>query len=221
MEDFSTQSKIPLVKKMDRTVFVFIDKFKGSNFHASLVDFYSSLEDEKQKLMKASLLVFIIAMPLILFSFLFWSNYQLKKDLQARVDLITKANEIIEFKKNLQEASQTFLSSTPISKFLDLENAINNVLKNIGFDVDKIDIKPPDEDPLLSDEEINSISANIVFTNLATSELMNVFINLMQREKFQVHQVSIVRNDSNNLLSGSFKVVHLSKSQQEELNNGL
>mgnify|MGYP000727465442 CR=1 FL=1 len=221
MEDLTNPPKNSLIKKFDQSSFGLIDKFKTSPFYTSFIDFYSSLEDEKQKLMKASIIGFIFLLPGIFSVILLWSNHQLKKDLKTRIDLVDKANQIIEQKKALLNAGSTYLSSTSISKFSDLKNTISSVLSTLGVDLAKINVSSLDEQINNTEGKINSISASIKFSSISTNELMNIFINLIQREKLQVHQLSISRNKSNNLLFGSFNIVHLSMAQSEDFQNGL
>ena len=93
MED--STSKIPLFKKIDKSVFTALDKFKLTPNYNTIQDFYNGLEEEQQKIFKAIVILLIFVLPMTFLSFFFFFYNQLKNDLDLSVLMVNKANAII------------------------------------------------------------------------------------------------------------------------------
>lgn len=209
MDDIN--SSIPVFKKIDRAIFERLDRFKQTPSYNNLQDFYNGLEEEQQKVFKAATILAIFALPSLMISFLWWQNSSIKQDLTTRISLVSKANEIIGQKVGLREVSPAILSDNPIDGESMMTSRLSNLLSSMNIDLSKIQVK---------DYEGNMISAAIMrseaqfsFANLTTDELMNVFSGMIQREKFRISSVEIIRNPENNLLQGQFHGIHFSNAQ--------
>jgi hypothetical protein len=213
MDDFKTTS-IPLFKKIDVSVFEKIDKFKSTPTYNNLQDFYNGLDEEQQKVFKAFIILIIFIIPMLLLGLILWQNNNLKKDLETRIALVTKANEIIGQRKSLRTVIPSILSENPIDGYDMMSSRISNLLSASGIDLSKLKINNYKGDPVTTG--IMRSEADLKFSNISTDELMNIFINLIQREKFRVQNVAISRNAETNLLSGEFHAIHLGNFQQTE-----
>src|SRR5690348_10194563 len=100
MEDVNSSK--PLFKKVDRSVFEQIDKFKTTPNYAVISDFYNGLEEEQQKALKAAITAALFILPIVLIVFLWWQNGRLKDDLAVRTATMEKAQEILGQKESLQ-----------------------------------------------------------------------------------------------------------------------
>ncbi len=208
MEDFNT--KIPLFKKIDRYVFQSIDRFKLSPSYNGLQDFYNSLEEEQQKVFKAVVAALTFLLPALLLAFLYWGNQNLRADLELRVSLVNKANEIIGQGQSLREVGPALLSDSPIDGDSMMTSRLSNLLSSVGVDLSKIQVSGY-EGNMISSAVMRS-EADFSFTNVSTDELMNILTAMIQREKFRVSAVEINRNNDTNLLQGKFHAIHFSNA---------
>jgi hypothetical protein len=212
MEDLKTS--IPLFKKIDRGVFERLDKFKTSTSYSGIQDFYNGLEEEQQKFFKAVVILFIFIIPALFLGLVWWQNNRLKADLETRIDLISKANQIIGQRQGLREISPRVLSDAPIDGESMMSSRLSNLLSSASVDLSKIQVSNYSGD--VTAGNIQRSEADFQFTNLSTDELMNVFIGMIQREKFRIQSVNIKRNGDTNLLQGTFHAIHFGNAQNVE-----
>lgn len=212
VEDVNTS--IPMFKKIDRSVFDRIDKFKLTPGYNNLQDFYNGLEEEQQKLFKAVVILLIFLLPTMVLGLVWWQNNSLKEDLATRQALITKANEIIGQNQGLREVFPTVLSQNPIDGQDMMSSRMSNMLSAAGIELSKIQVKNYNGE-MISPVVMKS-EADFAFSNVTTDELMNTFVNMIQREKFRIQSVDIKRNNDTGLLQGQFHAIHFSNAQNTE-----
>lgn len=205
MEDLNS-TKVPYFKRIDRAVFERIDKFKLSPGYNNLQDFYNGLEEEQQKVFKAAIVFLIFFLPTVFLGLVVWQNNNLKADLDTRIALISKANEIIGQRQGLRDVSPNILSDNPIDGDSMMTSRLSNLLSGIGMDLSKLQVENYNGE--LTSGTIQRAEADFKFTNLSTDELMNIFTSMIQREKFRIQSVDIKRNNETNLLQGSFRAIH-------------
>ena len=206
MED--TNIKIPLFKKLDRSLFAQIDKFKSTPNYNLLQDFYNSLEEEQQKVFKAIVILGLFLLPMMGLGFIYWQNGKLTDDLNLRKSIIAKSNEIIGQSQGLREVAPQIISQSPIDSSSMMTSRLSNLLSGAGVDLGKIQVGEFASDPL-SPTMLKS-EATFSFTNFSTDELMNTLTILIQREKFRIQSVTINRNSETELLVGKFHAIHYS-----------
>jgi len=210
MEDI-TNGKLPLFKKIDREVFSRIDKFKTTPGYNNIQDFFNGLEEEQQKVFKGAVILLIFLLPLLLISFLWWQNNNLKSEIDARISLIAKANEVVGLRQGLTNISPRILSENPIDGASMMTSRISNLLSSMGVDISKVQVSNYNGEMLGT--SIMRSEADFAFNNFSTDELMNVFTSMIQREKFKIQSVDITRNAESNLLKGQFHAIHFSNAQ--------
>jgi hypothetical protein len=212
MEDFNKNT--PLFKKIDRSIFEQIDKFKVSPGYNNLQDFYNGLDEEQQKIFKASSIFTLFFLPLFLLGAVWWNNQSLKNELDTRVALVEKANEIIGQRQSLTDVLPRILSDSPIDGDSMMSSRISNLLSSIGGDLSKIQVSNYNGEMVSG--TIMRAEADFRFTNLSTDELMNIFTAMIQREKFKIDSVTIKRNAESNLLNGEFHAIHFGNARSVE-----
>lgn len=214
MEDFNKTASMPLFKKIDRELFERIDKFKLTPGYNNIQDFYNGMEEEQQKVFKALVLLVLFTIPLLLLGLLTWQNNNVKKDLETRVSLISKANEIIGQRQSLRDVSPAVLSENPIDGESMMTSRLSNLLTSMSMDLSKIKVSNYNGE--LTGGSIMRSEADFQFNNLSTDELMNIFRTMIQREKFRIQSVDIKRNAETNLLQGQFHAIHFGNAQNVE-----
>ena len=214
MEDINPGSSVPLFKKIDRAVFERISKFKVTPGYNNLQDFYNGLDEEQQKVFKAAVVLLIFLIPTIVLGLFWWQNNNLKSNLETRINLISKANEIIGQRQSIRSIAPMILSENPIDGESMLSSRLSNLLSASGVDLSKIKVSNYNGE--LVSGNIQRSEADFKFSNLSTDELMNVFSNMIQREKFRIQSLDIVRNSETNLLQGKFHAIHFGNAQNLE-----
>jgi hypothetical protein len=209
MEDYNNAS-LPFFKKLDKELFERIDKFKLSSGYNNIQDFYNGLEEDYQRVFKASVVLVIFVIPVAFLGLVWWQNESLKEDLKTRIALISKANEVIGQKQSLRNVSPNILSDNPIDGSSMMTSRLSNLLTSVGADLSKIQVS--NFNGQLVGSTIMRSEADFSFNNLTTDELMNVF-TAMIRDKFRIQSVDISRNADSNLLKGTFHAIHLSNAQ--------
>lgn len=210
MDDFNKPASMPLFKKIDRAVFEKIDKFKLSPGYNNIQDFYNGLDEDKQKLFKGGVILGMFVIPSLLFGLMLWQNNNLKQDLETRVALINKANEIIGQKISLREVSPNVLSDSPIDGQSMMNSRLSNILAQMNIDLSKLQVTNYEGN--MASGSIMRSEADFQFSNMSTDELMNVFTAMIQREKFRIQSVDISRNNETNMLKGQFHAIHFSNA---------
>jgi hypothetical protein len=206
MEDM--HGKVPLFKKIDQAVFDRLDKFKQAPNYANIQDFYNGLEEDQQKVFKGSIILILAILPIAFLSLLWWQNSNIKADLAMRTKIVSQANEILAKKQGLQQVKVNIISNNPIDSESMMTSRLSNLLSAMAVDLSKIQVKNFDTTNVSS--EVLKSEANFAFKNLSTNELMNIFTTMIQREKFRISEVNIVRNAQTNFLEGKFHAIHFS-----------
>lgn len=205
-----TTTKISPFKKIDRTIFEQIDKFKTTPNYTVLTDFYNNLEEEQQKIFKGSIILVFILIPLLLLSVLWWQNQTVREDYELRMSIMTQAQRIIGESRGVTAISPEIISQNPI----DSEDMLTSRISGTGIDINKIN-----RGEFLTtniSEKIFQTEAVINFSNLSTDELMNMLGGLIRQEKMRISEVTINRNPDSGLLIGNFRLIHLAMIQPTE-----
>lgn len=213
MEELNS-GRAPIFRKVDQALFEKIDQFKLTPSYNSMQDFYNGLDEEQQKGLKALVILILFMIPVVFLGILWWQNSSLKSDLDTRVAIVKKANEIIGQKQSIQNISPEILSQNPIDGDSMMSSRLSNMLSTVGVDLSKIKVSGY-EGNLISGNIMRS-EADFAFSSLSTDELMNVFTAMIQREKFKIESVNIKRNAQNNLLEGRFHAIHFGNAQTTE-----
>jgi hypothetical protein len=211
----SSNEKLVFFKRIDTFFFEKIDQLKKTPNYNSFLDFYNGLEEETQKGIKALVVLLIFLFPVIFLSFFIWQNDKLKKDLSLRIQVLSKANQIIGQKKSLNQIKFNVLSQNPIDSDSMLTSKLSGLLTSTGVDMTKIKISDFQSEDVSS--ELYRTQSKLNFNSFSTDELMTLITTLIQREKFKVSDVSISRNASSNLLQGYVHLIHLSQISNTEL----
>lgn len=200
----------PVFKKIDHAIFEQIDKFKQTPNYTPINDFYNGLDEEQQKVVKVGIILGLFLIPAFAMMLLIWQNNSLKDELQTRIQMVSKANQIIGQSQGLQQITPTILSQNPIDGQSMMTSRVTGLFGSIGVDLNKVQVSEFSSSAISSN--VMKSEADFAFSNLSTDELMNIFTGMIQREKFRIESVEIVRNSDTNLLQGKFHGIHFSST---------
>lgn len=200
----------PVFKKIDHAIFEQIDKFKQTPNYTPINDFYNGLDEEQQKVVKVGIILALFLVPAFAMMLMIWQNNSLKDELQTRVQMVSKANQIIGQSQGLQQITPTILSQNPIDGQSMMSSRVTGLFGSIGVDLNKVQVSEFSSSAISSN--VMKSEADFSFSNLSTDELMNIFTGMIQREKFRIESVEIVRNSDTNLLQGKFHGIHFSST---------
>lgn len=209
MEDLNTRGPNPIFKRIDRAVFEQIDRFKQSPNYAAIHDQYNGLDEEQQKIAKGIIIVALVAIPLFFLSFLYFQNSSLRTDLEKRTSIIARAQQIIGQGQSVRNVAPQILSMNPIDSQSMMTSRLSTLLSTMGVDLSKIQVNQF-ASSMVSSMVMRS-EADFAFNNVTTDELMNIFMGMIQRERFRVESVNIERNAETNTLQGQFHAIHYSQ----------
>lgn len=202
-----------IFKKLDTEVFQALNKLKSHPNYQGFLDFYINLEDEQQKIFKIASLAALFVLPLLFLTFLFLQNNSLKADFDKRVEIYSKAGEILAKNQGVRQVSSNILSQNPIDSSEMIISKISNTLAPMGVDLNKIRVANFESTEISS--SIISSQAEFSFNDMSVNELMDTFTGLIRREKFRIESIKINRNENSNLLGGSFLGIHYSVIPQD------
>ena len=202
------ETKLPIFKKIDQAIFLRIDKFKQTTNYNPIQDFYNGLEEEQQKIFKGVIILAIFLLPLSGLGLVWLRNGNFKQDLDMRIAIISKANEIIGQSQGLQEITPQVFSGNPIDSASMMTSRLSGILSSMAVDLSKIQVNNFESVNISS--HVVKAEANFAFNNVSTDELVNIFTSMISREKFRISSVEIKRNNDTNMLQGKFHAIHYS-----------
>lgn len=204
------EEKVPLLKRADQFIFQKIDEFRATPTYSKLLETYTSLEENEQRVAKGVLLALTAVLPLIFLFTLWIANYSVRSDLNLRLGLVQHMQDILA-QNNAAGGLSTSLAA-PMA-FLD-QNALNTqlsgVLSRAGVDAGKVRVSNFTSSNISS--QLTKAEADFRFDGLNTNQLMSMFTTLLGTERFRISSVSIKRNDASNMLDGDFHAIHYGQS---------
>ncbi len=199
-------TRVPLFKRVDQWVFRQLDTFRATPAYNRLVEQYATLEEHEQTLTKGGVLAGFLLVPLIILGVLWWHNAGVRDEVVLRSQVVERMQNIIS--QNSAAAGLAGSVAAP-QAFLDageLTTRLNAALSGSGVDTSKLRVNNFTSDSV--SPQLTRAEADFGFTGLNTTQLVNVFTNLITRERFRISSVDIKRNPSSNLLDGNFHGVH-------------
>jgi hypothetical protein len=209
------EEKVSLLKRLDLIIFQKIDQFKKSASYFQIQDFYSSLEEEQQKVAKILMVLVAIALPFLLV-FTFWLVNSIHySNLDFRKKIVSKSQDILRQQNKVNALSQSLISDSPVDSQNSMSSLLLNALGGTGMDLSKVTVTSFNSTEIGGN--MSKSESDINFDSLSNEQLMDLFMNLYTRAKVKVSSLNIEKNQTSQLLKGQFHVIHFStKLNQEE-----
>jgi hypothetical protein len=201
--------KSPFIK-IDEFIFQKIDYLKTEGFFLKFNDVLANLNEEQQKL-TAQLTTFIsLLVPFLFAAFLWYGNFQTKKNIAIKKQIIDQIALLEGHKNTLNNISANYLSPSSIISQDDLDNRIKNLLSNNSIDSTKVNISSFSQSS--SSSSVSRVEAEVLFKDFGTLDFSNFLRGLIENEKFKITKVDLTKNNESKLLQGRISVIHLGQN---------
>lgn len=198
-----------IFKSMDEAIFKALEDIKGQPQIQKLVDNTSTLPEEQQKILNHSLSIFVIILPILLTSFIFFQNITQKSEIETRELILEEVAEHSKKKNQLELTGRNIIGPGQISDLPDLQRLVRSALSSRGVMADSVTIT--DFNQTSVGDGLTQTLSTLNFMGLTTQELTGLIQDLTQRQKVKISALQVERDDSNELLEGSFEIYHFSK----------
>jgi hypothetical protein len=205
---------INIMKNIDIFFFKQVDNVVQHPEFQKVSDFYSSLDEKAQELVKVALLILTVGLPLLVLFIFFSINQSKKVDLLTKDKLIQTANTLIQKKSLIKSEEMKTLSQKYVDSQRGLKAVIDSKLRLINIESTKVLINDFNTEDL--DGLISKLSANLSFKGLTSDGLMALFNSLNAKLKVKIDEVSIRKNDITNSLDGVMSIHYYSKDNSED-----
>ncbi|MBY0414104.1 MAG: hypothetical protein K2Q18_08055 [Bdellovibrionales bacterium] len=196
--------------KIDDFIFKKLDLLKTDGAFQKFNDALSVLDEQKQKLIAQITTFILILAPFTVAVFLWWGNFQTKKDLDVKKQIIDQIALYEGNQSALSNVSANYLAPSAIIGQDDLDNKVRNILSQNGIEQEKVTISNFVQSSISSN--VSRAEATVSFNNFGTSDFSNFMRNIVETERFKVTKINLVKNKADNLLQGSIALIHIGQS---------
>lgn len=198
--------------KFDQIIFNKIDQLLNDTNFQKMNEPYLALEENQKKIFAQALIFTLILIPYLIVVLIFWSNYNTKKRVEFKNQIIEQISIYNSNKENLNQATVNLLAPNVISSQEKLSEVLNTIASQNQIENQKISIVS--FNTLNSSSTVSKIEAVIKIQNFGTKDLSNLLKNLIEIEKFNVVKIDFSKNLDNHLLEGNISLVHLGKANE-------
>lgn len=196
--------------KIDEFIFHKLDYLKTEGVFQKFNDMLSSMEEAQQKLIAQLTTFFFILIPFIFTLFLWWGNYQTKKAIEVKKQIIEQIAIFEGNQTTLNNISSNYLAPSAILGREDLDNKIRNLLSQNSIDQSKVNIQNFNQTSTSS--TVAKIEAQISFQNFGTNDFSTFMRSLVENERFKIIKIDLTKNKETSLLNGSVSVRHMGQN---------
>jgi hypothetical protein len=210
------------MKKVDVNIMQPIDEFSAKKVDElmqhpevlKIMDQYLNLDEKYQDLIKNLMAVFIVLVPLI-FLLILWSfNSSLKETLDLKKQTLSVAQEIVSKESKVGILKRNYINTTAINTQSEFQQRISSVLGASGIDTTKISLGGFDSIDVAG--FIIESRVDLKYNQLSNNELFTLLSKLSLSLKIKVDEISIKKNNTNNLLQGIIRVIYYGQDNQLE-----
>ncbi len=208
-----SEEKQSLFKKIDSAIFRQIDGLRTDPSYNKISDFLNNFSEQESRIIQQVLTFLFLLVPFFFVLILFFSNYQTKKELSLKKQVIEEFDVLNSNRENLMATGPQFLAPSSIQSQSDIESRVRNILSSNAIDQSKISIK--NFDVALSTTTFTKTFSTINFNKFGTNDF-NLFLkNLVEFEKFKISKIKMSRDMELELLQGEIELLHLGRNSSE------
>ena len=196
--------------KIDEFIFQKVDLLKNEGFFQKFNDVIANLNEDKQKLTAQIVTFTCLFIPFIFVFVLWWGNYQTKKNIGLKKQIIDQIALLEGNKNTLNNISANFLASSPLNSQDVLDARIRNLLSANSIDPNKVNITSFNQ--YSTSTTVSKVEAELQFRNFGTLDFSNFLRGIVESEKFKIAKVSLKKIDESKLLQGTITLLHLGQN---------
>ncbi len=202
--------KVNLFLKIDEFFFQKLDLLKVEGVFQKFDDLIANLNEHQQKIAVQVTTFLFILVPYISVAILWWGNYQLRKNIDLKKQIIDQISIFDGNKGALNNLSASYLAPSPIETQVDLDNKIRNILSQNSINTQKVNVT--NYNLASSSSNVTKIEADLKFQDFGTTDFSNFMRGMIENDKFKVTKISLNKNKDTNLLEGLISIIHMSQS---------
>jgi hypothetical protein len=196
--------------KIDEFIFQKIDLLKNEGFFQKFNDATANLSEDKQKITAQAVTFTCILIPFIFVFVLWWGNYQMKKNIGLKKQIIDQVALLEGNKSTLNNISSNYLAPTPLNSQDDLDARIRNLLSSNSIDPSKVSISNFNQ--YSTSSTVSKVEADLQFRNFGTLDFSNFLRGIVESERFKISKVTLKKVDESKLLQGTITLLHLGQN---------
>jgi hypothetical protein len=205
--------QLNIMKKIDTAIFSKLDQLQKHPEFQKVADAYSALEERYQEMIKISMALLIILVPVLTLSIFSLINTSAMEDLKLKEEIITYANEIIQKQSLLNKEERDLLGRTFIDSQRSLQQKITSNMSRLGIDTSKVKISNFDAIDLSGN--ILQAQLDVKFDGFTNDQVFGLLSTLISKEKMRIDSFTAKKNKNSNMLDGIFTILYFSKDAGE------
>lgn len=205
---------LKIMEKLDQFLFSKLDELYNKAEFTRILDEYAALDENVQEIIKNVLAAITILIPFLIIVFLTSLNGSIKSDLSNRVETLTLAQEIISANSQVKKVKSKYIASTAINSQAEFQAKISQIASSNSIDSAKLSLANFESIP----QEAMSLEARIEvkFEQFSNKEIFTFMSELESKHKIKIEEISIIKDESNNLLKGTLQLVHFGKENIDD-----
>ncbi len=196
--------------KIDEFIFQKIDLLKNEGFFQKFNDAIANLNEDKQKMAAQAITFTCLLIPFIFVFVLWWGNYQMKKNIGLKKQIIDQIALLEGNKSTLNNITANYLGSSALNSQNDLDARVKNLLTANSIDPNKVTITSFNQ--YSTSSTVSKVEADLQFKNFGTLDFSNFLRSIVETERFKIAKVTLKKVDESKLLQGTISLLHLGQN---------
>ncbi len=201
------KSTMSWFKKIDEEIFKKIDQLQNDPTFSKILEAMNSLSEQEKRITQQILSFVFIFTPFLVVLIMFYSNFQLKKTILTKKDVLIEHDIYFSNRETLSAFGPQFLSPIPLLSSGDFESKLSNIISSQNLDADKVKLKNFE---IL--EENNTFVKSLAILSIerfGSMDFSKLLKNLSSSDKFKIQKIQLNKTPENELLSGEIEFLHL------------
>ena len=202
--------KFNLFLKLDEFFFQKIDLLKTEGVFQKFDDLTANLNESQQKIIVQVITFTLVLLPYAFVAVLWWENFQTKKNLDIKKQIIDQIAMFDGNKGTLNNLSSNYLAPSPINSQVDLDNKIRNIMSQNSINTQKVSIEKFNTSS--SSTNMTKIEADLKFMDFGTADFSNFVRGMIESDKFKITKISLDKKVETSLLQGTISIMHMGQN---------
>lgn len=203
--------KLEIMKPLDQALFRKLDDLQGNSEVQKILDAYANLDEKPQEAVKALMALLLFLIPVGTLAVLYGMNSSLMSELETKKKLLETSQNIVREKSGVQSAQGEFLGNSFVGTERDMQSLVSRSAGMAGIDPSKISVSG--FNAFEREGFITEASINMKFKGLSNSEFFSLVASLSDRQKARFDEISVKKNQSDNLLEGVATLLYFSRDE--------